>query len=128
MRSVRNPITMNEVAIIGLFGGFGLGMIVDSLKRAKEESLTRKLFDKIDKKGLREKLEDVELEKGGMLLRDLERYGYNDPRLREKKIALILLLEEKGGVFVRKNTKSGRMYIDGYELPKQMNAQQVLAY
>ena len=120
MRRVRNPISPNEIALMGLFASFGFGLVVDKLKRDKSETLTRKMFQKLRDKGLEEKFEDVEIEKDGMLFRDIKDYGFSDPRLDKKKIAFILLLDKQGGVYLRKNTKSGRMYVDGYELPEAM--------
>lgn len=120
MRRVRNPISPNEIALIGLFASFGFGLIVDKLKRDRSDSLTKKMFQKLRDRGLEEKFEDVEIEKDGMLLRDIRDYGFSDPRLDNKKIAFILLLDRKGGVYLKKNQKSGRMYVDGYELPEDM--------
>jgi hypothetical protein len=120
MRRVRNPISPNEIALMGLFASFGFGLVVDKLKRDKSETLTKKMFNKLRDKGLYEKFEDVEIEKDGMLFRDIRDYGFNDPRLDQKKIAFILLLDKHGGVYLRKNPKSGRMYVDGYELPETM--------
>jgi hypothetical protein len=120
MRRVRNPISPNEIALMGLFASFGFGLVVDKLKRDKSDDLTKKMIKKLREKGLEEKFEDVEIEKDGMLIRDIRDYGFNDPRLDQKKIAFILLLDKHGGVYLRKNPKSGRMYVDGYELPETM--------